>query len=56
MITLKAEPKGIYYGSNGSQSLSATQRDLVDILTNLWNNQDRLTKEDLKHLEYLTKK
>lgn len=55
MIILEADTKGVF-GSNDLSSLSANQRDLVDTLTKLWNNQDRLTKKDLEHLDYLSKK
>lgn len=55
LILKNADIKGVH-GGNYPHSLSANQIDLVDILTKLWNNQDRFSKDDLKHLEYLTKK
>lgn len=36
--------------------LTPNQHDLKRLLTEIWNNQDNLRDEDLKTLEYLSKK
>ena len=37
-------------------NLTPTQQDLKDLLNKVWGNQDNLTNEDIKTLEYLSKK
>jgi hypothetical protein len=52
-----AQNKGYRNGaSNVGDSLTANQRNLKNLLTKIWNNQDNLRDEDIKTLEYLTKK
>jgi hypothetical protein len=48
--------KGAKYPSNLNDGITSSQEDLREILTKIWNNQDNLTKEDIKTLEYLSKK
>ena len=43
-------------GNRGDDYLTSNQFDLKEILTQIWNNQDNLTKEDIKILEHLSKK
>jgi hypothetical protein len=47
---------GAKYPSNLNDGITSSQEDLREILTKIWNNQDNLTKEDIKTLEYLSKK
>lgn len=54
-IKLKGDVKGPW-GTNNIKTLTPNQTDLIQILTQLWNNQDRLTKEDIDHLEFYSKK
>jgi len=42
--------------SNVGDSLTANQRNLKNLLAEIWNNQDNLRDEDIKTLEYLSKK
>lgn len=44
------------FDSSNKTGLTSPQVDLRDLLTQIWNNQDNLTKEDVKTLEYLSKK
>jgi predicted transcriptional regulator len=48
--------KGAKYPSNLNDGIVSSQEDLRELLTKIWNNQDNLTKEDIKTLEYLSKK
>jgi predicted transcriptional regulator len=48
--------KGARYPSNLNDGIVSSQEDLRELLTKIWNNQDNLTKEDIKTLEYLSKK
>jgi hypothetical protein len=48
--------KGAKYPSSLNDGMVSSQQDLRDILAKIWNNQDNLTKEDIKTLEYLSKK
>jgi hypothetical protein len=43
-------------GNGGYGGFTPNQFDLKEILTQIWNNQDNLTKEDIKILEHLSKK
>jgi predicted transcriptional regulator len=47
---------GAQYPSNLNDGIISSQEDLRELLTKVWNNQDNLTKEDIKTLEYLAKK
>ena len=47
---------GAQYPSNLNDGIISSQEDLRELLTKIWNNQDNLTKEDIKTLEYLSKK
>ena len=47
---------GAQYPSNLNDGIISSQEDLRELLTKVWNNQDNLTKEDIKTLEYLSKK
>jgi hypothetical protein len=47
---------GAQYPSNLNDGITSSQEDLRELLTKIWNNQDNLTKEDIKTLEYLSKK
>jgi predicted transcriptional regulator len=47
---------GAQYPSNLNDGIISSQEDLRELLTKIWNNQDNLTKEDIKTLEYLAKK
>jgi predicted transcriptional regulator len=47
---------GVQYPSNLNDGIISSQEDLRELLTKIWNNQDNLTKEDIKTLEYLAKK
>ena len=47
---------GAKYPSNLNDGIISSQEDLRELLTKIWNNQDNLTKEDIKTLEYLAKK
>jgi uncharacterized protein YeaC (DUF1315 family) len=46
---------GRKYPDNGG-GLTSNQKDLEILLGKIWNNQDNLTKEDIKILEHLSKK
>jgi hypothetical protein len=48
--------KGAKYSSPLNDGMVSSQQDLRDTLAKIWNNQDNLTKEDIKTLEYLSKK
>lgn len=43
-------------GNRGGDHLTSNQWDLKQILTQIWNNQDNLTNEDIKILEQFSKK
>jgi len=47
---------GIRSYSNSGNNLTANQRNLKKLLGEIWNNQDNLRDEDIKTLEYLSKK
>jgi predicted transcriptional regulator len=47
---------GAKYPSNLNDGIISSQEDLRELLTKIWNNQDNLTKEDIKTLGYLAKK
>jgi predicted transcriptional regulator len=47
---------GVKFPSNLNDGIVSSQEDLRELLTKIWNNQDNLTKEDIKTLEYLSKK
>ena len=47
---------GAQYPSNLNDGIISSQEDLRELLTKIWNNQDNLTKEDIKTLGYLAKK
>lgn len=44
------------FDPSNKTGLTPNQRDLKRLLTEIWNNQDNLRDEDLKTLEYLSKK
>jgi hypothetical protein len=48
--------KGAKYPSNLNDGITSSQEDLKEILAQIWNNQDNLTKTDIETLEYLAKK
>jgi hypothetical protein len=48
--------RGVKFPSNLNKGITSSQEDLKEILAKVWNNQDNLTKEDIKTLEYLAKK
>ena len=48
--------KGAKYPSNLNDGITSSQEDLKEMLAKVWNNQNNLTKEDIKTLEYLYKK
>jgi hypothetical protein len=50
------EKKGAHHFSNKPDALVPSQEDLRELLGMIWNNQDNLTKEDIKTLEHLSKK
>jgi hypothetical protein len=47
---------GVKFPSNLNEGITSSQEDLKEMLAKIWNNQDNLTKEDIKTLEYLSKK
>ena len=47
---------GAKYPSSLNDGITSSQEDLKELLAKLWNNQDNLTLEDIKTLEYLSKK
>ena len=47
---------GAQYPSPLNDGITSSQEDFRELLTKIWNNQDNLTKEDIKTLEYLSKK
>jgi hypothetical protein len=47
---------GVKYPSSLNDGITSSQDDFRELLTKIWNNQDNLTKEDIKTLEYLSKK
>jgi len=47
---------GAKYPSNLNDGITSSQEDLKEILAQIWNNQDNLTKTDIETLEYLAKK
>lgn len=44
------------HDSSNKTGLTANQHDLKNLLAKIWNNQDNLRDEDIKTLEYLSKK
>ena len=44
------------FDPSNKTGLTSPQQDLRDLLTQIWNNQDNLRNEDIKTLEYLSKK
>ena len=52
----KALDMGAKYPSPLNDGITSSQEDLKELLAKLWNNQDNLTLEDIKTLEYLSKK
>ena len=47
---------GAKYPSHLNDGITSSQEDLKEILAQIWNNQDNLTKTDIETLEYLSKK
>lgn len=47
---------GIRGNSNSGNNLTSNQHNLKKLLAKIWNNQDNLRDEDIKTLEYLSKK
>jgi hypothetical protein len=47
---------GVKFPSNLNEGITSSQEDLKEMLAKVWNNQNNLTKEDIKTLEYLSKK
>lgn len=44
------------FDPSNTTGLTSPQQDLRDLLAQIWNNQDNLRNEDIKTLEYLSKK